>query len=279
MKRLLLMTGAALMCTAVFSQDLPKPSPMGEVEQNVGLTEVEIEYSRPGVKDRTIFGDLVPYGKMWRTGANKATKISFSTDVKINGKELIAGDYALFTIPGEDSWEILFNTNLEQWGTRNYQDTEEALRVTAKPEKHSFTETFTIGVNDVRNDGASICLYWAETKVCIDMSVEVGAQAMKNIEDKISEIENAYGVYNTSARWYLDNDGDAAKALEWAKKSTSIKETYWNLYTLSLAHAANGNVKEAIASAEKSKKAAEAEGSDGYVKMNEKNIAEWKKKK
>lgn len=277
MKKIWMWTAACLAVSTLNAQDLPKPSPMGEVEQMVGLTEVEIEYSRPGVKDRKIFGELVPYGQMWRTGANKATKISFSTDVKINGSELLAGDYALFTVPGEESWEILFNTNLEQWGTGNYQDTEEALRVRVKPQTWPFTETFTFSVDNLKDDAASICLTWEETRVCFDMSVEVDAQAEKNILDKISEIENAYGVYNTSARWYVDHGKDPAKALEWARKSTSIKETFWNLYTLSLAQAANSDFKGAVATAEKSIAMAKEAGYDNYVKMNEDNIAKWSK--
>lgn len=279
MKKIFLMAGAALLSTAVFSQDLPKPSPMGELEQMVGLTEVEIEYSRPSAKERTIFGDLVPYGEMWRTGANKASMISFSTDVKINGKDLIAGDYAIFSIPGKESWEIMFNTNLEQYGTGNYQDSEESLRITAKPMKHLFTETFTFEVGNITDNSAQICMTWEETRVCFDMEVEVQEMAMANIESKINEIEKAYGVYNTSARWYLENNGDLAKALEWAKKSTSIQETFWNVLTLSKAYAANGNYKEAIASAEKSKKLAQEAGYDNYVKMNDENIANWKGKK
>lgn len=279
MKRIFLMAGAALLCTAAFSQDLPKPSPMGEIEQMVGLTEVEIEYSRPGVKDRTIFGDLVPYGEMWRTGANKASKISFSTDVKINGKDLIAGDYAIFTIPGKESWEIMFNTNLEQYGTGNYQDSEESLRISSKPSKVPFTETFTFDIGNITDNSAQICMIWEETRVCFDMEVEVQEMAMKNIENKINEIEKAYGVYNTSARWYLENDGDKAKALEWAQKSTGIQETFWNVLTLSKAYAANGKYKEAIAAAEKSKKLAQEAGYPNYVKMNDENIAKWKSKK
>lgn len=272
------MMGVAL-GSAVAAQELPQPSPLGEIEQNVGLTEVEIEYSRPGVKDREIFGGLVPYGKMWRTGANKATAISFSTDVKINGNDLIAGDYALFTVPGEDSWEIMFNTNLEQWGTGNYQESEEALRIKAKPEKSCFTETMTFHIDNVSDNSASICLMWAETKVCFDMMVEVEAMAEQNIKDKINEIENAYGVYNTSARWYLDHEKDAAQALEWAEKSVGIEQKFWNLHTLARAKAANGDYKAAISTAEQSLEAAKEAGYDSYIKMNEEKIAEWKKMK
>jgi len=279
MKKFSLFIAAATLSASVFAQELPKPSPLGEVEQKVGLTEVEIEYSRPGVKDRDIFGDLVPYDKMWRTGANKATSISFSTDVKINGNELIAGDYSLFTIPGKETWQILFNTNLDQWGTGNYQDTEEALRISVKPEEYCFTETMTFTIDNVTDNSASICLKWAETSVCFDMEVEVDEMAEENIQNKINEIENAYGVYNTSARWYLEHGGDKAQALEWAKKSTSIKEEFWNLHTLALAQAANGKYKDAIATAEKSKAMATEAGYDSYISRNDEKIAEWKKMK
>lgn len=277
MKRLTMLAISTFLVGSVFAQDLPKPSPTGVVKQEVGLTDVEIEYSRPSVKGRTIFGELVPYDKMWRTGANRATRVSFSTDVKINGKELSAGEYSLFTIPGKDSWQVMLNTNINLSGTDGYQDSEEALRITAKPSKTAMTETFTIEVNNLTNDAASICLRWADTQVCMDMTVDVDDMAEANIEKKINEVENAYGVYHSAARWYLEREKDPAKALEWAKKSTDIRPMFFNLHTLALAHAANKNYKEAIAAAEKSKAAASEAGYDGYVKMNDQKIAEWRK--
>lgn len=279
MKKILMFATGALLCASVVAQDLPQPSPLGEMEQMVGLTEVEVEYSRPGVKNRTIFGDLVPYDTMWRTGANMATRISFSTDVKINGKDLLAGEYALFTIPGKDSWQFLFNTNVNQSGTSGYQDSEEALRVTAKPQVAPFTETFTISTENLTNTSAQICLTWETTKVCMDLTVDVAEQAVANINKKIDEMENSYGPYHSAASWYVDNNLDPAKALEWAKKATKIKELPWTLHTLARAQAANGNYKEAIAAAEKSKAAAEKMNYAAYVKKNEAAIAEWKKKK
>lgn len=277
MKKLSMLAAGLLLSVGAFAQNLPKPSPKGIVIQEVGLTEVKVEYSRPGVKDRTVFGDLVPYDKMWRTGANMATRISFSTDVKINGKELSAGEYSLFTVPGKDSWDIMFNTNVNLSGTDGYQDSEEALKVSAKPEETAFTETFTIDINNISSDAATICLKWEKTEVCVDMTVEVDAMAEENIQAKINEVENAYGVYHSSARWYIERGKDPAKALEWAKKSAEIRPMFFNLHTLALAHAANKNYKEAIEVAEKSKAAAKEAGYDGYVKMNDKKIEEWKK--
>lgn len=277
MKKLTMLAISVLMGSGAIAQNLPQPSPTGTLTQEVGLTLVEVEYSRPGVKDRTIFGELVAYDQMWRTGANRATKVSFSTDVKINGKELKAGDYSLFTIPGKDNWEVMFNTNLELSGTSGYQDSEEALRVSVPAKSHSFTETFTIGVNNIKNDAASLCLRWEETEVCVEMTVDVDDMADENIEAKIEEIENAYGVYHSAARWYLDRNKDPKQALEWAKKSTEIRPLFFNLHTLALAEAANENYKAAIEAAERSKAAAQEAGYDSYVKTNDKKIAEWKK--
>ncbi len=278
MKRLSLFAIALFAGSALVAQDLPKPSPMGVVKQEVGLTKIRVEYSRPGVKDRKIFGDLVPFDKMWRTGANKASAISFSTDVKVNGKDLIAGDYAIFTIPGADSWEFLFNTNLDQWGTGNYQDTEESLRIRVRTQKVPHTETFTFTVDNLTDTSCDVCMVWEETRACFKVEVDVDAKAEENILAKINEIENAYGVYNTSARWYLDNNKDAKQALEWATKSTQIRETFWNLITLSRAQAANNDFKGAIATAEKSKAMAIEAGYDNYAKMNDENIAQWRGK-
>ena len=113
--------------------ELPAPSPTATFSQKVGLTEVSINYSRPSKKGRAVFGDLIPYGKLWRTGANNATKFTFSDDVKIDGKDLPAGTYALFTIPGDNEWTIIFNKNFNQGGTADYKESEDALRVTVKP--------------------------------------------------------------------------------------------------------------------------------------------------
>ncbi len=277
MKKLSMLAAGLFFCVGAFSQSLPKPSPKGIVMQEVGLTDVRVEYSRPSAKDRTVFGELVKYDQMWRTGANMATKISFSTDVKVNGKDLPAGEYSLFTIPGKESWQVMFNTNPNLSGTSGYQDSEEALKVTVNPEQASFVETFTIDFNNLRSDAANLCLSWETTQVCLDLTVEVDELADENIQAKINEIENAYGVYHSSARWYLERGKDPAKALEWAKKSTEIRPLFFNLHTLALAHAANKDYKGAIKAAELSKASAQEAGWDAYVKMNDEKIQEWKK--
>ncbi len=270
---------AVLLSTSIFAQDLPKPSPTATTTERVGLTDVEIVYSRPGVKDRKIFGDLVPYGEMWRTGANKATAITFSTDVKINGNDLGAGTYAIFTVPGESEWEIIFNNNTEQWGTYAHKDEEDVLKVKVASKKAEFRESMLMFVDDIRDESASINLHWENTLVSIPFSVEVKDVAKMNIDAAIKEAEGRYSTYNSSARYYLDNNMDAAKALEWAQKSVDMQKKYWNLTTLSRAQAANGDYKTAIKTSEEAEKLATEANSKGYIKQNVDNRAAWEKMK
>jgi tetratricopeptide (TPR) repeat protein len=269
------------LCLSLFSyaQELPMASPMGKVFQHVGLTTVEIEYNRPGVKDREIFGAMIPYGEMWRTGANKATRISFSTDVTIQGKNVEAGDYSLFTIPGENEWVIVLNSNTELWGTGNYDEKLEVLKVQVPANRIAFTETMTFDIGKVTNSSAEICLNWERTGACFTMEVDVKEAADKNIAAKISEIENPMRVYHNAARWYLESGGDTAQALEWAKKSADNQETFWNVMTLSRAYAANGDYDKAIEAANRSSVLAVEAGNPQYVEMNNANIAEWSAKK
>lgn len=258
------------------SQDLPSPSPAATVKQRVGLTDIEITYSRPGVKDRVIFGDLVPYNEMWRTGANKASAITFSTDVEIMGNKLAKGTYAIFTIPGESEWEIIFNKNTEQWGTNGHKPEEDVLRVKVKSETAQQTESMMFYFDDIRDESATINLQWAAVNVSVPFTVKANEEAMANIDKALADAKNTFRVYHNSARYYLDNNLDAAKALEWASKSTAMQKTYWNMTTLSRAQAANKMYKEAVKTAEEAKTLAIAEKSDFYVKQNTENITAWK---
>jgi len=274
MKKITMLFAALVLGGSLMAQKLPQPSPSGKIEQEVGLTNVTIEYSRPSVKDRVIFGDLIPYNKLWRTGANRPTKITFSTDVSINDQPLAAGTYALLSFPEKDSFTFVFSKNLES-GEGNYKESDDALRVRAKVEPSDFTETLTFNIDKLRDASAMICMEWEKTMACMNLTVKVDEEAEKNIAAKIKEIEGAYGVYNSSARYYLDNNKDPKKALEWAQKSTSIQETFWNLVTLSRAQAANEVYKGAIATAQKGVLKSKEAGNDAYVKMHEANIAEW----
>jgi hypothetical protein len=172
---LLLVSGLAL-SSGLFAQmpkpQSPVPSPPCTLKQRVGLTDIEIVYSRPGVKGRTIFGGLVPYDKVWRTGANEATHVTFSTPVKLNDADIPAGTYALFTIPGEKEWTIILNKAARQWGAFRYDEKADLVRVKATPVKLAEpVETFTIDINDIRDDSATLNLIWDKTRVPVKLSV------------------------------------------------------------------------------------------------------------
>jgi tetratricopeptide (TPR) repeat protein len=262
-----------------FAQELPTPSPLGKVEQRVGLTDIAIEYSRPGVKGRVIFGDLVPYDKLWRTGANMATKISFSTDVKIEGKDVKAGEYAIFTIPSKENWVIAFNSNTEQGGTGSYKEELDVLRITVPAKEVPMRETMTFTIDDVSDSKANITLSWEKTAVSFEVAVDFNEMAAANIEGELKRLEGTFNVYNRIARYYVDNNMKLDEALKLAQKSVDLSAKFWNVYTLSLAYAANKQYKEAVAAAEKSKALAAEAKYDEYVKRNDTNIAKWKKMK
>lgn len=269
-----------IVCTTAFAQiKTPAPSPLGKVEQKVGLTDFSIEYSRPSKKGRVIFGDLVPYGEMWRTGANASTKVTFRSGVRIHGEFVPEGTYALYTIPGEKEWTIVFHKNLSYWGTggKDYKMEEDQLRFTVTPNQYAtLVETFTIGFSNLTSNSASIQLLWDNTEVNIPISVEFDDVVMQQIE-KAMTISS--GTYYTAARYYLDHDKDMEQALEWINKALDSGDKYWYLRQKSLILGKLERYKEAIEVAEVSKTLADQAKNKNYVKMNEASIKEWSKKK
>jgi tetratricopeptide (TPR) repeat protein len=268
----------ALFCSIVSlnAQDLPAPSPYGEVTQRVGLTDVTVQYSRPGVKGRTIFGGLEAYGEIWRTGANAATKIVLSTDATIGDVKVPAGTYSILSVPGKEEWKVVLNKDLKV--TENsYNADENIAEIAVKPMENAMTETMMFSFHNVKENSADLVFEWENTSWALPIKVEVEAQAMENIKNEISKLENAYGVYNSSARYYLEHDKDLDQALAWSKKSVSISPQFWNVYTLSLIQHAKGDKKAAIATAERSMKLAEEAGYAPYIQRNKDNIEKWKK--
>lgn len=282
MKKLFTLLSAALISVAIYAQDLPQPSPKAMVMQRVGLTDVTIEYSRPGVKGREIFGELLAYGQLWRTGANAATKFTISTDVMIEGNELKAGSYSIFTIPGKDEWKVMFNKNATA-SSSQYKAEENALVISVKPMNSEATERMMFSFRDVTDKEAAVQLNWATTAIRFNVSADPSKMAEENIKAEIAKVEGAYGLYNSSARYYYDNNKDLTQALAWSKKSVGINAQFWNVYTMSLIQHKMGDLKGALATAERSKKLAEEAEYGVYIKLNEKNIADWtaemKKKK
>jgi tetratricopeptide (TPR) repeat protein len=253
---------------------MPAPSPLATFEQRVGLTDIAITYSRPGVKGRVIFGDLVPYDKLWRTGANMATKIEFSDDVKIEGMDLKAGAYALFTIPGKDSWTIIFNSNYNQGGTGQYKESEDVLRVSVDPEKmEEEVETFTIDINDITDAGANMWILWENTAVPVRIDVDVDDKVMADIERALDPASDA-GNYFMAATYYYNTDRDLDKALEWINKSIELgNKRFWVVHLKANILKKKGDCTEAVKAAEESKAMAKEAGNDDYIALNDNLIA------
>lgn len=253
---------------------MPAPSPLSEVKETIGLTDVSIVYSRPSVKERVIFGDLVPYGKLWRTGANMATKITFSDDVKIEGKELAAGSYSLFTIPGESEWTLIFNTVTDQAGVAQYDETKDAVRVTVKSDNMPISvETLMIGINSIRNDHAYLMVVWENTIVAAKIEVNTDEAVMASIKRAMDPSSDA-GKYWAAANYYFETDRDLDKALEWVNKSIELgNNRFWVVHMKARIQKKMGDCSAAVASAEESKKMAKEANNDDYVALNDKLIA------
>ena len=258
----------------------PQPSPKCVVNQMVGLTDVEVEYSRPGVKSRNVFGDLVPFGKIWRTGANSNTTISFSEDVVIDGKTLKKGKYALYTLPKVESWDIIFYSKTDNWGNPEvWNEADVAVRAAVVPQMlNKNVENFTIDFNNLDNNFGYLNLSWEKTMVSLKIEVPTQKMAMASI-DKVMAGPSS-GDYFSAAQFYLQSNGDLSKALGYVNKALELnKETpYWYTKLKSLIQAKLGDKKGAIETAKISLASAKLAKNNDYVKMNEDNIAEWSKK-
>jgi len=256
--------------------NIPQPSPASTVMQKVGLADVTINYSRPSAKDRKVFGDLVPYGAMWRTGANRSTKLTVSDSVTIGGAKIGKGDYSIFTIPNEKEWTIIINKGVDLGGTNGYKQEEDVVRFSAIPSKTSYTESFTFNFANVTTTSADIEISWEETKVSFKIEQNVDATVMKNIDAALSPSATSYF---QAARYYYDTNRDSKLALEWIDKSLAIGgDKFWILRSKSLIQARLEDYAGAIATAEKSKSLALADKNNDYVKMNEDSIKEWQGK-
>ena len=279
MKKLLTILLLAVCVVAEAQITTPMPSPTATVSTVVGLTDVKVAYSRPKMKGRKIYGTgagfLVPFGEIWRTGANNGTVITFGDDVKVEGTDVKKGDYLVFTIPGESEWTVMFysDVNAGALTSANYDKTKEVARFTAKSEKLSEkVETFTINISDVadNNTGCKIQFAWENTSVKFAVGTDYDSKVMKAIDagTKVSP-----GNYVAAARYYFDNGKDLNKALEWMTLgiNNGNKEAFWNIHTKAKIQDALGDKKGALATAQQSLDLAKKnkDGDFGYVKQNE----------
>ena len=257
----------------------PQPSPTSKIEQKVGLTDVTLEYSRPSMRGRTIYGDLVPFGKKWRTGANANTNIKFSTDVTIGGKTLKKGTYAIYTIPNKNSWDVIFYNDAKNWGLpKEWDDKKVALKISVKPEAMPFTfETFEMGFDNLADaNHGSLFILWEKTLVSVKINVPTEKITMESIE-KVMAGPSAND-YFAAASYYSKSGKDLNQALTWVDKAVEMNpDAYWMTRQKSLIQAKMGDKKGAIATAKTSLEVAEKAGNADYVKMNKESIAEWSK--
>jgi DUF2911 family protein len=262
----------------------PLPSPNATVAQTIGVTRVEVVYSRPHVKgatrkeDRVIWGALVPYGKVWRTGANAVTKISFDGDVAVEGQKLAAGAYGLFTIPGQAEWTVIFNKQATG-SPADYKAENDVLRVKVKPQITDLHELFTIGFPQVTSNSAVLALRWEKLSVFVNLAVDTNAQFLSNAKEAVAKAKpDDWRTPLTAARTLNENKYAPADAAAFLDKSLSIKQTFANLSTKAEVLAGEGKKKEAIAAAQKALalKDADPKPSPEAVDELEKKTAEWK---
>ncbi|WP_373058711.1 DUF2911 domain-containing protein [Zunongwangia sp. H14] len=257
--------------------ETPQPSPSAKIEQKVGLTDVSIKYSRPNMRGREIFGNLVPYNEKWRTGANENTTISFSDEVMINGEKLPKGEYSIYTVPKKGEWEVIFYKTTDNWGMpQEWDENNVALKATAQVQQLPFDmETFTIMIDELHNEGAVLNFIWANTVASLPFVVPTDEKAMASI-DKIMSAQPGPNDYFAAASYYHDQKKDMEQAYSWIQKAAEANgDAFWILRRKSLIEAEMGKKEDAIATAKKSLAAAEKAGNKDYVKMNKDSLQEW----
>ncbi|WP_317045229.1 DUF2911 domain-containing protein [Algoriphagus halophilus] len=257
---------------------MPQASPSAKIAQKVGLTDVTVSYSRPSKKGRKIFGELVPYGAIWRTGANGATVLSFSTDVKIQGKDVPKGQYALYSIPDKKSWTIILSKNTKLWGAIGYNPEEDLIRFDVTPTKTKKEyETFEISFTNMTDKGADLMMAWDQTSASFHISMDSDPIVMAQIKEYVldQDTDNPSLLYEASS-YYLNTGRDLNKAYEWIQESVQTDPKYWAYHLKAKIEVALGLKTEAIESAKESIDLAEEAQNPDYVGLNERLIQSLK---
>ena len=277
MKKLLLVALMAGSFSFANAQQLrtPAPSPAQTIKQDFGLSDIELSYSRPGVKDRKIFGDLVPYGKVWRTGANNATTITFGDEVMIGGKKVPAGKYGLLTIPGEDEWTMIISKQTDVSSPAAYKESEDVVRVKAKPAKVGMkAETFTMQFANVQAESVELHMRWDDLLVSLPITANVEEKVMAQINNLMNKDNRPYF---GAAMYYIEKGKVMNQALAWLDKAVEQNpNAFWIHHQRANTLAKLGKKAEAKAAANKSMELAKTAKNDDYVRLNEKLLAELK---
>jgi len=283
MKKTLALCGAAAVALCLIGGaaradlDLPRPSPFAKVVQTVGLTDITVDYSSPGVKGRKIWGAVVPYDQMWRAGANSATKLTFSRDVSFADRPVPAGTYAFFVIPTKGAWTVILNKKADQAGTgRDYKQADDLLRVQVTPKAAPFRERLAYAITDFTDDKASLELEWEKLRLAIPIAVQTSAQALANIN---SAVDGTWRTYANAARYLLETKKDYDTGMKYVEQSLALKEDWFNVWIKAELQAAKGNYKDARATGERAYELGKK--SEGFFLEGEvkKTLEEWKKKK
>jgi hypothetical protein len=291
MKKLILScTLIAAMFVTVSAQQLktPAPSPTQKISQEFGIGTIDLSYSRPAVKNRKVFGDLVPYGKMWRTGANTATRIKFSNDVMVAGQPVKAGEYSIFTIPSETSWTFILNKDAGIKGVPEYKKEDDVLTVNLSSDQMvklppmklkkgetmptiNVVESFTMQFANITNSSCELHIMWENTAVKVPIKVEYDEVVMKQIDNIMNKDSKPY---YPSAMYYMENGKDLSKALEWFNKALEINpKAYWVMLNKAKCQQKMGNKADALVAAKTALELAKEGKNDDYVKMSETLIA------
>jgi len=278
MLRKLFFSGAAvLMMLTADAQALktPAPSPSQTIKQEFGITNVELTYSRPNIKGRKVYGDLVPYGKVWRTGANAATRIKFADDVQVGGVDVKAGDYVIYTIPTANEWEVIINRGITNWGSDGYKQEDDVARFKVKPMTLTQpVETFTMQFANIKANSTELHIMWDRTAVSVPINMDVDKKVMAQINNVMNKDNRPYF---QSAMYYMESGKDMNQALAWLDKAIEQNpNAFWMHHQRANALAKLGKKEEARTAANKSIELAKAAKNDDYVKLNEKLLADLK---
>jgi hypothetical protein len=268
---------AVLAAPARADLKLPRPSPKAVVSQTIGLTDLTVTYSRPGVKGRKIWGGLVPFDEVWRTGANEATSLVTTGEATFAGKKLPAGEYSIYTIPTAKDWTVIISTETGAWGSFSYAKEKDAHRFTVTPTSAPHEEWMRFSFENLSDSSADLVLRWEKLSVAIPIEVATGEQAMANIRAAMAEMKpDDWQTPYRSAQYCFQAGTNLDEAMKWAEQSVSIKEGFFNLGLLADMKMKMGSRQEAVSTAERALKVGKEDPNKPDTRALEKKLTEWK---